>query len=182
MKITLGPRASFCRNKAHKDKEPISKGSKAPKAPRAQKRRKQRKSAYDGNFLTPRPTRRHKEHRMDTTKANSFEKNGKHLGKFTRQPQKYETTLLGRQRTGSRLMCLRRGESKASQLKRHGKHIGKPTRKPKKYETNNTKIILGPRASFCRNKAHKDKEPISKGSKAPKAPRAQKRRKQSKST
>ena len=68
---------------------------------------------------------------MDTTKANPFEKNGKHLGKLTRQPQKYETTLLGRQRTGSRLTCLRRGGNTASQLKRHGKHIGKPTRKPK---------------------------------------------------
>ena len=47
------------------------------------------------------------------------------------QPQKYETTLLGRQRTGSRLTYLRRGENTASQLKRHGKHIGKPTRKAK---------------------------------------------------
>ena len=80
--------------------------------------------------MTPRPTRRHKEHRMDTTKANPFEQNGKHLGKLTRQPQKYETTLLGRQCAGSR-PYLRRGENKASQLKRHGKHIGKPTRKPK---------------------------------------------------
>ena len=83
-----------------------------------------------------------------------------------RQPQKYEATLLGRQRTGSRLTCLRR-RNKASQLKRHQ---GKPTWKAWKayrktnqetqeYESNNTKIILGPRASFCRNKAHKDKEP-----------------------
>ena len=69
-------------------------------------------------------TRRHKEHRMDTSKANPVEKNGKHLGKLTRRPQKYETTLLGRQRPGSRLTYLRRGENKASQLKRHGKHIG----------------------------------------------------------
>ena len=61
---------------------------------------------------------------MDTSKANPFEQNGKHLGKLTRQPQKYETTLLGRQRTGSGLTYLRRGENKASQLKRHGKHIG----------------------------------------------------------
>ena len=81
--------------------------------------------------MTPRPTRRHKEHRLDTSKANPFEKNGKHLGKLTRQPQKYETTLLGRQRAGPRLTYLRRGESKASQLKRHGKRIGKPTGKPK---------------------------------------------------
>ena len=107
--------------------------------------------------MTPRPTRRHKEHRMDTSKANPFEKNGKHLGKLTRQPQKYETTLLGRQRTGSRLTYLRRGENKASQLKRHGKHIGKPTRKTKKYEANNTKITLGPRASFLATRLTKTK-------------------------
>ena len=77
---------------------------------------------------------------MDTTKANPSEKNGKHLGKLTRQPQKHETTLLGKQRTGSRLTCLRRGENKASQLKRHqasqlkrhGKRIGTTTRKPQK--------------------------------------------------
>ena len=81
--------------------------------------------------MTPRPTRRHTEHRMDTSKANPFEKNGKRLGKVTRQPQKYETTLLGRQRAGPRLTYLRRGENKGSHLKRHGKHIGKPTRKPK---------------------------------------------------
>ena len=61
---------------------------------------------------------------MDTSKANPFEKNGKHPGKLTRQPQKYEATLLGRQRTGPRLTYLRRCENKASQLKRHGKHIG----------------------------------------------------------
>ena len=111
-------------------------------------------------FLRPRPTRRHKEHRMDTSKANPFEQNGKRLGKLklTRQSQKYETTLLGRQRTGSGLTYLRRCESKASQLKRHGKHIGKPTRK-----TTNTKPITrkshwGLEPVF-RNKAHKDKEP-----------------------
>ena len=63
---------------------------------------------------------------MDTSKANPFERNGNHLGKLTRQPQKYETMLLGRQRTASRLTYLRRGENKASQLKRRGKHIGKP--------------------------------------------------------
>ena len=82
-------------------------------------------------FFTPRPTRRHKEHRMDTSKANPFEKNGKRPGKLARQPQKYETTLLSRQRTGPRLTYLRRDENKGSQLKRHGQHKGKPTRKPK---------------------------------------------------
>ena len=104
--------------------------------------------------MTPGPTRRHKEHRMDTTKANPFEKNGKHLGKLTRHPQKYETTLLGRQRTGSRLTYLRRGESKgARQLKKAWKAYRKTNQEPQKYEANNTKITLGPRASFCRNKA-----------------------------
>ena len=103
--------------------------------------------------MTPRPTRRDKEHRMDTSKANPFERR---LRKLTRQPQKYETALLGRQRAGSRLTYLRRGESKASQLKRHGKHIGKPTRKPK-YEANNTKITLGPRASFLATRLTKTK-------------------------
>ena len=99
--------------------------------------------------MTPRPTRRHKEHRMDTTKANPFEKNGKHLGKLTRQPQKYETTLLGRQRTGSRLTYLRRGENKASQLKRHGKHIGKPTRKPKNTKPTTRKSHWGLEQPVC---------------------------------
>ena len=107
--------------------------------------------------MTPRPTRRHKEHRMDTTKANPFEKNGKHLGKLTRQPQKYETTLLGRQCAGSR-PYLRRGENKASQLKRHGKHIGKPTRKPKNTKPTTRKSHWGLEPVFS-NKAHKDKEP-----------------------
>ena len=141
---------------------------------------------------------------MDTSKANPVEKNGKRLGKLTRQPQKYETTLLGRQRAGSRLTYLRRGESKASQLKRHGKHIGKPTRNPRN-EANNAKITLGPRAiffatrlsktknqqfkitlrlkaNFFSNKARKHKEPrvTQKGWKAPDAQRAQKRGKQSK--
>ena len=96
---------------------------------------------------------------MDTSKANNIEQNGKHLGKLTRQPQKYETTLLGRQRTGSGLTYLRRGENKASQLKGHGKHIGKPTRKTKKYEANNTKITLGPRASFLATRLTKTKNP-----------------------
>ena len=114
------------------------------------------------NFLTPRPTRRHKEHRMDTTKANPFEKNGKHLGKLTWQPQKYETTLLGRQRTGSRLTCLRRGESKASQLKRHGKHIGKPTRKPKKTKPTTRKSYWGLEPVFVATRLTKTKNPFQK--------------------
>ena len=106
--------------------------------------------------MTPRPTRRHKEHRMDTSKANSFEKSGKHPGKLARQPQKYETTLLGRQRTGSRLTYLRRGENKGSQLKRHGKHIG-TNQETQKYEANNTKITLRPRASFVATRLIKTK-------------------------
>ena len=86
---------------------------------------------------------------MDTSKANPFEKNGKHLGKLTRQPQKYETTLLGRQRTGSRLTYLRRGENKASQLKRHGKHIGKPTRKTKNTKPTTRKSHWGLEQPVC---------------------------------
>ena len=95
---------------------------------------------------------------MDTSKAIPFEKNGKHLGKLTRQPQKYETTLLGRQRTGSRLTYLRRGDNKASQLKRHGKHMGKPTRKPKNTKPTTPKSHWDLEPVFS-NKAHKDKEP-----------------------
>ena len=118
------------------------------------------------NFLTPRPTRRHKEHRMDTNKANPFEKNGKHLGKLTRQPQKYETTLLGRQGTGSGLTYLRRCENKASQLKRHGKHIGKPTRKPKNTKPKTRKSHWGLEPVFLQQGSQRQRtkgKPFKKG-------------------
>ena len=91
---------------------------------------------------------------MDTSKTNPFEK---HLGKLTRQHQKYETTLLGRQRSGSRLACLRRGDNKASQLKRPGKHIGKPARKPKKTKPTTQKSHWGLEPVFVATRLTKTK-------------------------
>ena len=93
---------------------------------------------------------------MDTSKANPFERR---LRKLTRQPQKYETALLGRQRTGSRLTYLRRGENKASQLKRHGKHIGTPTRKPKKTKPTTRKSHWSLEPVFVATRLTKTKNP-----------------------